>query len=105
MMSQSSSLFAYNDVRDAFERALQSPHGIKITYSSYSQAIHERSRFNQFRKLHRAETLDIYDEGHPLRGKSVYEALNLRIPRRSEPDSNILYIEPRTIANMQIEDL
>ena len=104
-MSYNKSPLAFEDIREAFERALAAPKGIRIPCSSRGAAINLRSRFNYLRKISRAENRQIYDSSHPMYGKSMYDKLILRIPGRNEPDAAVLYIEPRSIEDFIIEEI
>lgn len=96
---------AYDDVRIAFDRALDSDNGIKIPCKDRGEAVHLRSRFNQYRAITRAQSLEMYTEGELGYGHSPYERLVLRIPRKSSPDDNILYIEPIVKVKFTMEDI
>jgi hypothetical protein len=96
---------AFTDVVEAFDRALNAPRGIRIACGTYGQAIRLRQRFNYYRKLDRARNRDTYPPDNPLHGVSVYDSLELRIPPKADPNSNVLFIEPRLVENLIIEDI
>lgn len=104
-MSWNKSPLAFDDCKETFEQALESPRGIRVIYESRSRAINERSRFNYCRKLNRAANKDIYPEDHYMHGRSPYDTLVLRIPPKNSPDAHILYIEKRLVENLKIEQL
>lgn len=104
-MNWNKSPLAYADIRDTFERALATPHGIRISFNSHSQAVRERARFNYYRKLHRKENLETYPLGHPMHGQSVYDTLTLVIPPKEAPDANFLYLRYKSINDFNIEEL
>jgi hypothetical protein len=104
-MRYSKSVMAFEDVREAFDRALEAPKGIRIPCPTRSAAMELRSRFNYFRKLDRAESSETYKEGHPLHSKSIYDRLVLRVPSKGSPEENVLIIEPRSISTLNIEEI
>jgi len=104
-MSWSKSPLAFDDVREAFERAIETEKGIMIRCKSHAHATTTRSRFNYFRKLDRVENQKVYPPGNPMHGKSVYDRFSLRIPPKGSPDDRTLYIEVRSIDDLDIESL
>ena len=60
-MSLSKNYRAYEDVRIAFDRALDSDNGIKIPCKDRGEAVHLRSRFNQYRAITQgSKSRDVY---------------------------------------------
>jgi len=104
-MNWNQSPLAFADIREAFDRAIATQRGIRIKCGTHAEAVIRRSRFNYFRKMNRAENKETYPPGHNLHGNSVYDTLILRIPSRGAEDATYLYIEPRTITDMLIEEL
>lgn len=104
-MSYNRSPLAFDDIREAFDRAISSPRGIRIACTSRGAAVMLRSRFNYFRKLNRAENVQIYSADSPMWNRSVYDKLVLRIPPKGDALENILFIEPRSIGDLQIEEI
>lgn len=104
-MSFNKSPLAFEDIRSTFERALASPKGIKIVCSSHGSAVILRSRFNYYRGLDRKENKNIYSPEDPMYNRSMYDRLMLRIPNKGEPDENVLFIEPRSVDNLIIEEI
>lgn len=104
-MSYNKSPLAFDDIAEAFERALASPKGIRIPCTSRGAAINLRSRFNYMRKVNRIDNRRTYPPDHPMHGHSIYDKLILRIPPRESPDGATLYIEQRTIESMNIEEI
>jgi hypothetical protein len=96
---------AFDDVRELFERALASPKGIRVVCVSRSEAIVRRGRFNYFRKLNRRESMDVYERGHPMHGKSPYDRLVLRVPPKGAKDEHVLYVEPRSTEDFLVEEI
>lgn len=104
-MSFNKSTLAFDDIKAAFERALAAPKGIRIPCPNRGAAINLRSRFNYVRMMDREATLRIYPDGHPMQGRSMYDKLVLRVPARDQPDAAILYIEPRSVEDLNIEEI
>ena len=74
-MSLSNSYQSYVDVMDVFDKALESPRGLRITFSTPGKAINFRQRCYKFRLLDRARNADIYAKGHHLHMTSSYDTL------------------------------
>lgn len=104
-MSYNRSSLAFDDIREAFERALAAPRGIRIVCKDRGAAFVLRSRFNYFRKLDRDENKRTYDLEHPMHAKSPYDRLVLRIPPKFDVEEHILYIEPRSVEALEIEEI
>ena|SRR5215475_4799064 len=102
-MSWNKSPLAFDDVRQAFEDALTSETGIRIRYATRGRAVTERSRFNYFRKVERADSKNVYEPDHPLHGRCMYDKFTLRIPPKGAEDETYLYIEPRKYEDLEIE--
>jgi hypothetical protein len=104
-MSYNRSPLAFDDVREAFERALGAPKGIRVVCKDRGAAFVLRSRFNYFRTLDREENRKTYQPDDPMYGKSVYDRLILRIPPKGDKDEHVLLIEPRSVEAFDIEDI
>ena len=104
-MSYNKSPLAFDDVRDIFDRALDSQKGLRIPCASRSAAITLRSRFNYFRKANRKDNADMYPSDHSLHGKSMYDKLSLRVPPKGAPDEHVLYIELHTSSSLTVEEI
>lgn len=94
-MSFNKSELAFEDVEDAFEKALSSEKGIRIPCASRGVAVTLRSRFNYYRWLNRKHNSETYPKDHPMWNRSAYDKLILRLPPKGSPEEAILYIEPR----------
>jgi len=105
MPGYNKSIYAFEDIKDAFDQAMASTKGIKIECKNNGEAIGLRSRFNYFRKLNRADNAKIYDPDLPLHKASIYDKLLLRIPAKGQPDDNFLYIEHRSVTDMRISEI
>jgi predicted aconitase with swiveling domain len=104
-MSFNKSPLAFDDIREAFNRALEAPKGIRILCTTRGAAILLRSRFNYFRKVDRQANRAIYDPEHSMHSKSIYDRLVLRIPPKGSVHDNTLIIEPITVDNLTIEEI
>lgn len=104
-MSFNRSPLAFDDARAVLDKALDTKKGLKIPCSSRGAAIQLRSRFNYYRKLDRAESKNLYDQDHPMFGRSAYDRLVLRIPPKGEKDDATLYIEPHSVEKLTIEEI
>jgi len=104
-MGFSKSILAYDDVREVLDQALASESGVRLKFGSNGQAVSVRQRFNSFRKSDRGENRKIYAEDHLMHGRSVYDKLVLKVPKKGEPDDNYLYIHKRSAAWFEIEPL
>lgn len=104
-MSFNKSTLAFEDIQGAFARALEAPKGVRIQCASRGAVITLRARFNYYRKLDRAANKDIYTSDHPMWGKSVFDRLVLRVPPKGHPEEWVLYIEPRLMEDMTIEEV
>ena len=96
---------AFDDLRSVFERAIESPRGIRIVCKTRSEAIVTRSRMNYLRKMDRKENSITYQSDHPMFMRSAWDRLVLRIPPKGDPDDTVIFIEKRSADNMVIEEL
>jgi len=104
-MNFNRSLFAFADIQEAFERALNSDKGVRITCKSRGAAVSLRSRFNYWRTLNRKDNAITYDPNHVMHGRSIYDRLVLRIGPKGGLTEATLFIEPRTIEDLDIEEI
>lgn len=104
-MPFNTSPLAFDDVREIFDRALNSKRGIRIPCSSRGSAMVLRSRFNYFRKMDRTQNAEVYPPDHPMHKRSAYDRLILRIPSKGDPREHILFIEPRSPLDFVIEEI
>lgn len=72
------SALSHDDLRDAFDRALASPRGIKILTESRSAMLHLKHRLYKFRNTDRKVSKDLYPPGDPRFGTSIYDALAIQ---------------------------
>lgn len=105
-MSLPTSLAAYEDCAEQFERAAASAKGIRILFSDETQALNFRFRMNMARKLLRAEACRIYDPEDTRYGKCEYDGLKVRIVPTAENDGKAwVYIEPHSAQILEVEEL
>ena len=103
-MSVPTSRLAYQDVYDIFDKALGDPHGIRIPFPSHGKAAYYRLRMYYGRNIARADNKKIYEEGHPMHGRSNYDALSATL--REVNGIWYIYLIPLLNADhMEIESL
>ena len=100
MGGNSKSLLAYEDVKEALDRAIASNKGIRLRFSSPQARDRFMFRSYSFRQLDRANNKVIYPEpAHSMHGRSLYETLSL--VKGKENDILIVQIA----INFEIEEL
>ena len=102
-MSLPNSLLSYQDCLDVFERAVETPEGIRVRFSSSDDATHFRMRLHQCRRLQREQNAETYEEGHPMCGKSLFDGLTCTL--RNLKSGSYVYLRHMTIHEAQIESL
>lgn len=70
---------SYEDVRTVMDRALEAPHGVRVTVATPGKAVHYKQRAHKFRLLDRENNCAIYSPGDPMYGSSVYDGLQLTV--------------------------
>jgi hypothetical protein len=103
-MSLPTSLGAYRDCADLFERTQADPKGIRVCLGTYEACFGKRQRMHQYRNLDRRANTELYARGHPMHGASVYDDYVLQI-LRDEDNQFWLYITPRSGQILHIEGL
>jgi len=98
-MSLSNSYESYPDVLQAFDKALESERGVRITLASPGKAINFRQRCYKFRLLDRARNAQVYPQGHHLHMTSPYDSLVISCAE------NTITICPGGIDTLQLEVL
>jgi len=99
------SAFAFDDLREVFEKALAATKGIRVVCKSRSDAIITRSRMNYLRKMDRRENGVTYQSDHPMYMRSAWDRLVLRVPPKGDPDEAVIFIEKRTAERLTIEEI
>ena len=97
---------AYEDCYEHYDRARESPKGIRILMPDRSAAQHLQFRMHQARSLERRDACRLYDKTDHRWGKSVNDPyrVSLRAPAPGE-DGYWVYIEPWGQATEAIEEL
>lgn len=74
------SRLAYSDCYDLLEKAISSdyPTGLRVLFATRNEAIHFRQRLHNARYVDRRDNAEVYAEGHPMYGRSVYDVINIR---------------------------
>lgn len=98
-MGTSNSPLAYDDIRDALDRAIASNNGIRIVKSTLGEAVHLKQRIYKFRQIDRKQSLHMFNEGDPRRGSSIYDSLAI------EQIENILVLKRRVAGSLKIEEI
>lgn len=103
-MGNAKSVLAYADVQETLDKALASPKGVSIKFDSRGQAIRFRHRAYALRKKLREESVNIYEPGEFMHGRTAYDALSFPDP---EPvgERFMLKIGKGSIEQLEIEEL
>lgn len=104
-MPLSASILAYQDCQKAFERAIDTEKGVKMTFRTVKAARMFAFRCNQFRKLDRLENKKIYpEEAHTLHGRSVFDTIRVRV-EPTDSERGLVYFEKVTLEAVETEDI
>lgn len=87
-MVTSSSRLAYSDCFDLMDKAIADPKGIKVKFAAGEDAWHFRIRLHTARKIDRLDNMEVYDQGHHMHGRSVYDQLTMRIRQIEKGSQN-----------------
>jgi hypothetical protein len=101
-MTISTSRTAYSDCFDLFDRALDSPRGIRNRCRDAGAANHLKVRLHYARTLSRREAREVYAEDDPAFGVSPYDPFVVRV--RAIEGVWWVYIEPRAVQG-EVEEL
>lgn len=106
-MSLPTTLGAYRECEDIFERAVADPKGVRVQVGSQEGAINLRSRLHYFRKLDRDANAKTYPTDHPQHGQSLYDDFVVQMYPDEDRDAGRwwLYIQPRSSKILAIEPL
>lgn len=74
-MPASLSPLSHEDIRETFNRALESAKGIKVLCRTSAEATNLRSRMNKWRKQDRENSKEIYPSDDPRYGTSIYDRI------------------------------
>lgn len=102
-MTVSTSLLAYQDCTAIMDQALADEKGARYKVSDVDEASHQRMRIHYARKLHRDENAKTYEPGHPMHGRSEYDALTCRI--KNVDGSIYIYLERTDTVQTEVEPL
>ena len=102
-MSVSTSRLAYTDCYKVLDQALTDEVGARVRMSDMDKANYLRMRLNQARSIDRKDNCQLYDEDHPLYGRSVYDVLIFRL--RQIDDEAWVYVEHIGLDLGEIEPL
>lgn len=91
---------AYIDCRALWDRALEATKGIRVPVGAHGQAVQLRLRLNRYRAIDRRENAKTYEPGHPLFGRSVYDAFAVRLH-----DDTTVEIVPLSLQHLDIEEI
>jgi hypothetical protein len=69
---------SYLDCYEVLDRALAEEIGLKLKFTREGDASHFRLRLNSARALNRRENAEIYQQGDPLYGSSIYDKLVIK---------------------------
>lgn len=105
IMGYNKSPLAFDDIREVFDKALAATRGVKITCETRAAAVNLRARFNYFRKIHRAESRLVYKSTDLEYGRTPYDALQLRLSPKGDPQERVLYIEKRLAGDLSVEEI
>lgn len=84
-------------LRDVWDRALASPRGIRVKQPNHPAAVNFCAKLNRFRAQDRKANDEIFPEGDPRRGKSVFDALVCSIDK----GDNSVLVRPGTLPEME----
>ena len=102
-MTLSTSRLAYLDCFDFFQKAQDDERGIRIRLDSREAATRFRHRLHYARKLDRKDNLVLYEEGHKMHGRSLFDTLEITIS--TEDDVVWVYIKQIRAEDYQVESL
>jgi hypothetical protein len=102
-MTHPTSLEAFADCEEHFNRALAAERGIVIECASEGQANRLRQRLNTYRVRIRTLNSKIYPEGDPMNGKSQWDHLICRIPK--ENPNEVVIDKQALVATVKVREL
>jgi len=104
-MSNPASRVAYAQYYAVFDRAIESPLGVRLAFPNRGQAFHYRSRLHSARDIDRRHNKALYEVGHALHGASAYDTLIVRDPKPDAEGNWWLYVERNDEIKPHIEDI
>ncbi len=103
-MSLPTHIGSYDDCRDIFERAALDPKGARAKAGTHEAAIALRTRLHYYRTLDRRANAGIYEVGHPMHGRSIYDAYLVELFPDEDGDW-WAYVTPRKDKILALEGL
>jgi hypothetical protein len=106
-MGMSNSRLAFSDCYELMEKAIEDQKGIRVKFATEQDAWLYRLRLHNARKIDRKENEEIYEKGHAMHGRSVYDALIMRLRQVTNNGKGAwwLRIEKISIDDLEIESL
>lgn len=101
-MPLSNARLSYKDCFDIFDAALANKKGVRVELEDMDKATFLRMRLHNARKIDRKDSTEIYSDGHPMFGQSIYDKLAVRL--RTEDGKVWLYVEQISL-DFKIENL
>ena len=78
------SILAHTNLREIFDRALDSAHGISVATKDHGAGVNLRQQLYSFRAADRTASVKIYeDPDDPKHGTSVYDPLIITVKENS----------------------
>lgn len=98
---------AYEDCYELFDKALESPKGVRMKFAKYGDAMNHRLRMNRARQLDRDINRKIHsdDPEHPDYGRSRYSAFTIKIVFDNEKEHWWLMLLRNVLNERLIEEL
>lgn len=103
-MSLPTSLRAYEDCRNLYERAATDPKGARACLGTYEASVQMRTRMHYFRKLDRQANEGVYPVGHPMHGQTLYDEYVVQLKEDSAGEW-WMYVTPRSSKILAVEGL
>lgn len=74
-MARDKSYKTYADCYDVMDRAIANGIGVRVNFGEMNEAWSFRSRLHKARRINREENEQVYEPGHELHGRSIYDRL------------------------------
>lgn len=104
-MSLPTTIGAYNDCLDVFERALESKRGTRVSFNTEPEANIFQMRMCTARALRRDESRRMYPREDPRYNRTAFDHFVVRRPVSDTEDKWWVYIEPHSSNIIAIEDI
>ena len=104
-MSLPTTLGAYRECEDIFQKALAAPKGVRVQVDSREGAVNLRTRLHYYRTLDRDANARTYPPDHPNHGQSLYDDFVVQIYPDEDGDRYWLYVQPRSAKILVIETI